>query len=519
MYGLLECVDGQRDLAELADGAVRAARAASSTRSTSRASPRSSPRRACSPAPRTTRRRAEPAAGAALEGARHQPARDAAADRAVHAPLPAVGPVAGRSPASSRSAGSSSSTRASPRRPAQAFRQPGAAAAGLRAGRRLGRLPRARPRGRLPLRRRDARRDGLGLYIVWPAFYTDVTDSYRLPRRDRLRVDLGGLYFNAIVAVVTHRRLAGLARRRAAAARRAPAAADGQAALAGDPRRRLPHPLRRDRRPDLYAHIGPTLRRLLPAVVTSRPRCGAARALLVTAWVLVVVPVLLSLSLGAVCCSRGCRDRVGQRPAHRVRLPHEGARTCSPASLVRLLALALPVARQRSSSRSGCSASTAPRRPQLERGQRPPALVVVGAGRRPSRRRWPGPGGPPASTSRCAADEGGTLGGSRDRAAARPGRAAPAPIPPRTRDAPRGRDDPARRRDEAAPGAVLRAGAHGEPAVAILSTGDRYAAAFPFALPSSPGPGDTQALAVGTKTAVSPTTSPTRSSPCTTGRR
>ena len=43
---------------------------------------------------------------------------------------------------------------------------------------------------------------GAGLYLVWPAFYTDVTDSYRLGRAGRLRTDLGGLYFNAIVAVV-----------------------------------------------------------------------------------------------------------------------------------------------------------------------------------------------------------------------------------------------------------------------------------------------------------------------------
>jgi putative peptide zinc metalloprotease protein len=39
---------------------------------------------------------------------------------------------------------------------------------------------------------------GAGLYIVWPAFYTDVTDSYRLGRGGRLRTDLGGVYFNAI---------------------------------------------------------------------------------------------------------------------------------------------------------------------------------------------------------------------------------------------------------------------------------------------------------------------------------
>ena len=38
---------------------------------------------------------------------------------------------------------------------------------------------------------------GVGLYIVFPAFYTDVTDSYRLGRAGRVRTDLGGLYFNA----------------------------------------------------------------------------------------------------------------------------------------------------------------------------------------------------------------------------------------------------------------------------------------------------------------------------------
>ena len=44
---------------------------------------------------------------------------------------------------------------------------------------------------------------GAGLYIVWPAFYTDVTDSYRLGRAGRIRTDLGGLYFNALVVVLT----------------------------------------------------------------------------------------------------------------------------------------------------------------------------------------------------------------------------------------------------------------------------------------------------------------------------
>ena len=39
---------------------------------------------------------------------------------------------------------------------------------------------------------------GIGIYLVWPAFFTNVTDSYRLSRAGRLRTDLGGLYFNAV---------------------------------------------------------------------------------------------------------------------------------------------------------------------------------------------------------------------------------------------------------------------------------------------------------------------------------
>jgi putative peptide zinc metalloprotease protein len=36
---------------------------------------------------------------------------------------------------------------------------------------------------------------------VWPVLYTDVTDSYRLGKRGRLRTDLGGVYFNCVFAV------------------------------------------------------------------------------------------------------------------------------------------------------------------------------------------------------------------------------------------------------------------------------------------------------------------------------
>src|SRR4051794_5231060 len=43
---------------------------------------------------------------------------------------------------------------------------------------------------------------GAGLYIVWPAFYTDVTDAYRLGKGGRLRTDLGGVYFNVVFMLV-----------------------------------------------------------------------------------------------------------------------------------------------------------------------------------------------------------------------------------------------------------------------------------------------------------------------------
>jgi putative peptide zinc metalloprotease protein len=44
---------------------------------------------------------------------------------------------------------------------------------------------------------------GAGLYLVWPAFYTDVTDAYRLGKGGRLRTDLGGVYFNSIFLLAT----------------------------------------------------------------------------------------------------------------------------------------------------------------------------------------------------------------------------------------------------------------------------------------------------------------------------
>jgi putative peptide zinc metalloprotease protein len=46
-----------------------------------------------------------------------------------------------------------------------------------------------------------ARGMGFGLYLMYPAFYTDCTDSYRLSRWARLRTDMGGIYFDLITGL------------------------------------------------------------------------------------------------------------------------------------------------------------------------------------------------------------------------------------------------------------------------------------------------------------------------------
>jgi len=137
---------------------------------------------------------------------------------------------------------------------------------------------------------------GAALYLVWPAFYTDVTDSYRLGRGGRVRTDLGGLYFNAIVAVamfglwwvtgwdalllIIATQLLQMVRQLTPLVR-----FDGYHVLADV-----------TGVPDLFSRIKPTLLGLLP----SRWNDPASKVLkpwaraVVTAWVLVAVPLLLA---------------------------------------------------------------------------------------------------------------------------------------------------------------------------------------------------------------------------------
>ena len=142
---------------------------------------------------------------------------------------------------------------------------------------------------------------GAGLYLVWPAFYTDVTDSYRLDRRGRLRTDLGGLYFNCLFTVGT----VGVAW-----------ATGIESLLVLVPLQlvqmvhQLVPILRLDGYhiladltgvPDLYGRIRPTLRSAVPGAETDERaaalRPGVRRT--VTAWVVIVVPLLI-FSIGSM---------------------------------------------------------------------------------------------------------------------------------------------------------------------------------------------------------------------------
>lgn len=148
---------------------------------------------------------------------------------------------------------------------------------------------------------------GAGIYLVWPAFFTDVTDSYRLGRGGRLRTDLGGLYFNAIVAVaimglwwatgfdalllVVVTQILQMVRQVLPLVR-----FDGYHILADT-----------TGVPDLFQRIKPTLLGLLPwhwGKPESRVLKPWARVV-VTAWVLVTVPLLLfSLAMMVISLPR-----------------------------------------------------------------------------------------------------------------------------------------------------------------------------------------------------------------------
>jgi putative peptide zinc metalloprotease protein len=140
---------------------------------------------------------------------------------------------------------------------------------------------------------------GFGVYLLFPAFYTDVTDSYRLSRGGRLRTDLGGLYFNVLCLIALSASylatgsgillLAVLVMHIEMAQQLVPAVRlDGYyvlSDLAGVP--------------DLFSRVGPVLRSLRRGGVTD-PRVAELRPAarrVVIAWVCFVVPTLIAGTL------------------------------------------------------------------------------------------------------------------------------------------------------------------------------------------------------------------------------
>jgi putative peptide zinc metalloprotease protein len=136
---------------------------------------------------------------------------------------------------------------------------------------------------------------GVGIYLVWPSFFTNVTDSYRLSRAGRLRTDLGGVYFNLIFMLA----LAGIY-----------AATSAQVLLLViavthlEMLEQLLPVVRFDGYfilsdligvPDLFARVVPILKSALPAGRRD-PRVAGLRRyarIVVTGWVLCVIPLLL----------------------------------------------------------------------------------------------------------------------------------------------------------------------------------------------------------------------------------
>ena len=140
---------------------------------------------------------------------------------------------------------------------------------------------------------------GVGIYLVWPAFFTNVTDSYRLSRARRLRTDLGGVYFNAIFMLA----LAGLYVATSSQVLLLVIAVTHLEML----EQLLPF-VRFDGYyilsdlvgvPDLFARIAPILKSALPAGRRDPRVTGLRRGIriVVTAWVLCVIP-LLTFSIG-----------------------------------------------------------------------------------------------------------------------------------------------------------------------------------------------------------------------------
>lgn len=190
---------------------------------------------------------------------------------------------------------------------------------------------------------------GAGLYLIWPAFFNDLTDSYRLGRGARLRADLGGVYFNAVFVVVLMCAYAGTGFEPLLVA----IAVQHLLML----HQLLPFPrldgyyIASDLAgvPDLFARIKPVLARLVPGrhapAALSDLRRGARWV--VAAWVVATVPALLG-ALVVLLARLPVAVALAQDSftAHRVALATamaEGEAATVAASALQLAVLLLPL--------------------------------------------------------------------------------------------------------------------------------------------------------------------------------
>jgi len=195
---------------------------------------------------------------------------------------------------------------------------------------------------------------GVGIYLVWPAFYTDVTDAYRLDRAGRLRTDLGGIYFNALFALAAG---AGYA-----ATGFKPLLATAVLAQVQALYQLLPF-VRLDGYhilgdligiPNLFAYLRATVTTLLPTRRDARRQAERTLAALrrparraVKAWVALTVPVLaVNLALAAYLAPRTLPVlwRSAQASAHQLAAAAADGRWLTVANLaVQLLFLLFPI--------------------------------------------------------------------------------------------------------------------------------------------------------------------------------
>jgi putative peptide zinc metalloprotease protein len=190
---------------------------------------------------------------------------------------------------------------------------------------------------------------GFGIYLIYPAFYTDVSDNYRLGRWSRVRTDLGGFYFHMLFALAmiaiyfgTHAEFLLLV----------------VVLIAFDIFRQLMPFVRLDGYwaladitgiPDFFSHMGAFLRTVLPLQFWKGPKLANLKAwvkVVYGLYIIITVPLLLLVVFGML---RGVPrvlasawESFGHLAGQLGAAHSHGSVLGMAASLVQMLTLALP---------------------------------------------------------------------------------------------------------------------------------------------------------------------------------